>query len=57
MAQSTLDISIFLRSDIPNGLNKSYVYVLKQSHTTLDFIDLFMATCFGSKCEPTSGLL
>ena len=44
-------------SPLPNQSSCSQVHVLNQSHTTLVFINLFTATCFGYNYEPPSGLL
>ena len=37
--------------------NIKKVYVSDQSHAVLDFINLFMATCFGSNYKPSWGIL
>jgi len=55
--ETLLQISLFLRRNIPVAVNKSQLYLSSQPHpTTLLIISLFAATCFGSKCEPLSGL-
>jgi len=42
---------------MPVGVNRSQKYLLRQLHTTLVFMYLFMDTCFGCNCEPSSALL
>jgi hypothetical protein len=46
---------LILRWDIFFGVNRSQVHALNQLHKTPVLIYLFTATCFGSKCVPSSG--
>jgi len=42
-----------VKGDMPFVVSRSQTYVLRQSHTTLVFMYLFMVTCFGCNCEPS----
>jgi len=46
-----------VKGDMPFVVSRSQTYVLYQSHTTLVFMYLFVATCFGCNCETSSSLL